>query len=432
MATHRARFVLLPEGLVPDAVVEEDRGRITAIRPPRAGDPPALDGTLIPGLVNAHLHLELSWLADAVPAQRRGFDDWVSRMMASRAAGPAEPDAPRRRAAEEARALVARGTVAVGDVSGEGWTAEPLDAAGLRGVVFHELLGFGRELLPQRLEAARADAVHVGGLVRRPAPHAVYSTPGELIVAACGRRGGAPATIHCAEDPREEAFLHGEGPAVAFLDRLGLDWRWAGHPRTTPVGWLDRLGVLGPDLLLVHGVHLSDADRATLAARRAPLCLCPRSNLHIGGRLPDVAALLAANVPLALGTDSLASCDDLDVLGEIPVLADAFPEIDPTVWLRLATAGGADALGLEGLGRIVVGASPGLVLLHGVEGGRFDAPPERALLGRPGALGVGGALVSGEVSGDHATPTPADRPPVAGGAGLRGGGGPLPPARDGG
>ncbi|MCB9689494.1 MAG: amidohydrolase family protein [Alphaproteobacteria bacterium] len=380
MAAHRARFVLLPEGLVPDTVVEEDGGRVTAIRPARAGDPPAHDGTLVPGLVNAHLHLELSWLAGAVPATARGFDDWVGRMLATRGAGPSDPELPRRRAAEEAEGLVARGTVAVGDVSGEGWTAAPLAAAGLRGVVFHELLGFGREQLPQRLEAARADAVRVGGIVRRPAPHAVYSTPGELIVAACGRRGGAPSTIHCAEDAREEAFLHGEGPAVAFLDRLGLDWRWSGHPRTSPVGWLDRLGVLGPDLLVVHGVHLSDADRATLAARGAPLCLCPRSNLHIGGRLADVPALLAAGVPLALGTDSLASCEDLDVLGEIPLLALAFPEVDPTTWLRLATSGGADALGLSDLGRIAAGSTPGLVLLHGVEGGRFGVPPERTWL----------------------------------------------------
>ncbi|MCA9494754.1 MAG: amidohydrolase family protein, partial [Myxococcales bacterium] len=189
-----------------------------------------------------------------------------------------------------------------------------------------------------------------------------------------------PSTIHCAEDPNEEAFLHGEGPVVAFLDRLGLDWRWSGHPRTTPVGWLERLGVLGPDLLVVHGVHLSDADRATLAARRAPLCLCPRSNLHIGGRLPDVSALLVSGVPLALGTDSLASCEDLDVLGEIPVLRRACPDVDPITWLQLATEGGADALGLPELGRIAVDTSPGLVLLHGVEGGRFDVAPERTRL----------------------------------------------------
>lgn len=384
MAVHRASRVLLPEGLVPDAVVEEEGGRVTAVRPARAGDPPAHRGTLVPGLVDAHLHLELSWLSGRVPPRGAGFDEWVRRMIPLRREGPGAPDEPRLRAEAEARALFARGTAAVGDVSAEGWTAEPLDAAGLRGVVFHEVLGFGRQALPERLRAAEADAVRVGGLVRRPAPHAVYSTPGELIVAACGRRGGAPSTIHVAEDPQEEAFLHGEGPAVEFLDRLGLDWRWAGHPRTSPVGWLERLGVLGPDLLLVHGVHLSDADRATLAAHRAPLCLCPRSNLHIGGRLPDVPALLAAGVPLALGTDSLASCEDLDVLGEIPVLAAAFPEVPTATWLSLATAGGAAALGLSDLGRIEVGACPGLLLLHGVGPAGLVRAPERSWLAPPG------------------------------------------------
>ncbi len=379
MTLHRARAVLLPQGLLRDGVVQVEDGVVVEVREAHAGDPPAHDGTIVPGLVNAHLHLELSWLAGRVPPASEGFHPWVRQMLGIRRAGPSEPEVPLRRAQAEARAMVQAGTVAVGDVTNERWTPEVLDAAGLRGVAFLEVLGFGRDGLIERIEGARAEARRVGGVVARPAPHAVYSTPGALIRAACGLRGGAPSCIHVAEDVAEEQFLSGDGPYPAFMDAAGIDWRWAELPRASPVAWLDALGVLGPDLLAVHGVHLSAADRALLAARGSALCLCPRSNLHIGGRLPDVPALLDAGVALCLGTDSLASCDSLDVLADVAVLRASFPSVDPTTWLQLATRGGAVALGLE-LGRIEVGRRPGLVLLEGVEGGDFVEAPSRRVL----------------------------------------------------
>ena len=120
-----------------------------------------------------------------------------------------------------------------------------------------------------------------------------------------------------------------------------------------------------PGVLLVHAVWLSEADRLAIRAADAPIVLCPRSNLHIGGRLADVPALLRLGVRLALGTDSLASSPSLDPLDEIPVLAAAFPEVDPGIWLAIATTGGADALGMPRHGRIAPGATPGLVLLEG-------------------------------------------------------------------
>jgi len=359
MAVHRARSVLLPNGVADDAVVESQDGKITAVRPARAGDPPARGGWLVPGLVNAHLHLELSWLAGRVAARAAGFGEWAGRLIEARRAGHA-PDEDRLAAVTAARAMAAGGTVAVGDVSNGGWTSGPLGDAGLSGVVFVEVLGLAQEVQGERMARAAEPAHAEGSVVVRPAPHAVYSTPPALLVAACGARGGAPAAIHVGESPGEEAFLHGEGPIVAFVDGLGLDWRWWDLPRCSPIAWLDRLGVLGPDLLLVHGVHLSAADIALVRTSGAPLCLCPRSNLHIGGQLPDVPALLAAGIPLALGTDSLASCADLDVLGEVRTLHGAFPAVPIETWLRAATEGGARALRF-GVGEIAVGAAARMV-----------------------------------------------------------------------
>ena len=164
---------------------------------------------------------------------------------------------------------------------------------------------------------------------------------------------------------------------------MELDWRWFEAPGCSPVEYLDTLGVLGPELLVVHGVYLSNHDRHLLRRRASPLVLCPRSNLHISGDLPDLPTLIAEGVHLAVGTDSLASCADLDPLACVHTLADAFPTVDPAALLHAVTAGGADALRLGHLGRIATGNAPGLVLLPGVADAnalRDGVPTRRVLL----------------------------------------------------
>jgi cytosine/adenosine deaminase-related metal-dependent hydrolase len=379
VVVHRVRAAWTPVGLRADVVVEVDEGGvIVALRPARAGDPAPLDGLLVPGLVNAHVHLELSDRRGQVPGGE-GLVPWVGALV-----GLGRPDDAQRAAAATAGAREAAGfgTAAVSDISNGGDTAPALREAGLAGLVHHEVLGFGRERQEAVLAAASAGAVRAGRVVTRPSPHAVYSTPPAAIRAASVPRGGGPASIHLAEDPGEaELLADGTGPFSDLLERIGVDWRWWTPPGLSPAAYLDALGVLGPGLLCVHGVHLDAADRALLAARGAPLCLCPRSNLHIGGRLPDVPALLGAGVTLVLGTDSLASCPDLDLLAEVAVLLEAFPDVSPEVWLHAATAGGADALGLAGLGRLAVGAAPGLLLLEGVHAldDLTQVPPRRWL-----------------------------------------------------
>jgi aminodeoxyfutalosine deaminase len=345
---------LLPSGIEPDVAVVVEGARIVEVRRRAASDGPAEPGLLVPGLVNAHLHLELGWAAGRVPGGG-GLGAWVSRLMSL-----PRPDGR----VLDAGPLVDAGTALVCDISNAGDTAEALDAAGLDGVVQHELLGMRREGLEARVALARAPDRRVGRVLVRPSPHATYSTP-EPLLRAAARPGAAAASIHLAEDAAEAELLrHGTGPIADAMDAAGIDWRWFRPPGCTPTAWLDRLGLLGPDLLLVHAVHLEGDDLQRIAARGAPVCLCPRSNLHIGGRLPDVGALRAAGVPLCLGTDSLASSPDLDVLGELPVLARAWPEVEAATWLHLATAGGAAALRAPRYGAIAVGAAPGLVRLQ--------------------------------------------------------------------
>jgi cytosine/adenosine deaminase-related metal-dependent hydrolase len=104
-----------------------------------------------------------------------------------------------------------------------------------------------------------------------------------------------------------------------------------------------------------HGVQLDASDRETLARRGVHVVLCPRSNRNLGVGSADVPALVAAGVRLALGTDSLASAETLDVLEEAVFLHRSFPDLDPAAIVRMATFGGATALGLHDLGAIAPG-----------------------------------------------------------------------------
>jgi cytosine/adenosine deaminase-related metal-dependent hydrolase len=145
---------------------------------------------------------------------------------------------------------------------------------------------------------------------------------------------------------------------------MGRDWRSFVPPQCSPTEYLERLGVLGSNLALVHMTFATPDDLDRVAAAGSPIVLCPRSNLHITGKLPDVPAMIERGITLAVGTDSVASCPDLDVLRDVAVLAKAFPAVDGRVWLRAVTAGGAKVLGREDLGALRVGARPGLLQIR--------------------------------------------------------------------
>lgn len=386
MIAHRGR-VWTGEAWLDDAVVELYGPMVYEVRRPTAEDPPHADGLIVPGLVNAHTHLEFSWAAGRVPPST-DFNGWVRNLLGQQAGRDRSDDL--KLAAEAAAWVHEAGTAVLFDISNGGNTAELMVRSGLAGVVQHELLGFHLPDQAQKHEAAAVEDQRTDGSAgpvwRRPGPHGPPSTPPELIVAA-SRPGVIPASIHLAEDPSElELLLHKTGPVAAFLDEIRRDWRWWTPPGCSPVAYLDQLGVLGPDLMLVHARHLTDDDRQRMASAGAPVVLCPRSNLHIGGYLADVPALIAAGIPLCLGTDSLASAPDLDVLGEVAVLIEAHPELDPLLWLRAATSGGADVLRFADRGRLTPGTAPGVLWLDGVRSpADLVQSPERRWLARPSA-----------------------------------------------
>jgi aminodeoxyfutalosine deaminase len=318
-------------------------------------------GVLLPGLVNAHCHLELSHLAGGVPFGG-GFVPWVEAVVNARGRFSEDQVAGATKAA--VRFLEERGTVAVGDVSNALAHVGALAGSRLDAVVFQELLAWD----PARAEPTmawaeeRAHAVAAQlrpGIEIRLAAHAPHSVSPELL--ALLRARGGPAAVHLAESPDESRFLaDGGGPWPEFLGRRGLGHVAFEPPGTSPVRYLEDLGVLHSQLVAAHGVQLDADDRAVLARRGVHVVLCPRSNRNLGVGEADLPALLAAGVRLALGTDSLASAETLDVLDDAAALHRAFPALDPAVIVRMATQGGAEALGFSHLGVIAPGRAAAL------------------------------------------------------------------------
>lgn len=344
----RPAWAWTPDGLVraPEIAVDAG-GRLV----PASGLPVEdRGGLLIPGMINAHTHLELGPVATT---PRIGLFNWVMQM---RAGGP--PTAAQ--AGRGVYAAVKAGTAAIGEITNTGLSVAALTAAHMPARVFHEVFGIDLETPPPGTT-----------------PHAPHTTHPNVIRAAATREAWS---IHFDEDPEERAFLlDGTGVWPAYMRAVGRRMEAFAVPGLSPAAYLAGLGVLDRRALLVHATLTRDADLDLVAGAR--ICLCPRSNLHITGGLPDVPGILARGIPIAVGTDSLASTPDLDPLAEAVALRRAFPEVEPAIWLRALTEGGADALSLP-LGRLRVGEAPGLLLVELPEtddplGLLFDGTPWR-------------------------------------------------------
>lgn len=301
---------------------------------------------LMPPLVNAHTHLELSWMAGRLP-QAPTMPEWAQQLVRLRASTRVDEVEASARGVEQSLAC---GTGVVGDVSNSLASCGPLSRSPLRAVVFHELLGFNTPDPAGRVGAAadRARAAQAANVAVTLAAHAPYSvSPALFREIACAAQDLAPGltAVHLAESPEELEFLRsGTGPWRALLERVGT-WTDAWEaPRCGPVEYLDRVGFLRPGVIVVHGVQLTPGELDRLAAAGATLVTCPRSNRRLGVGDPPVAAMLASGVNVAVGTDSLASNDDLSVFAEVAALRRLAPHVPPRRLLDVATRAGAAAL----------------------------------------------------------------------------------------
>ncbi|MDB4985008.1 MAG: Adenosine deaminase [Myxococcaceae bacterium] len=321
---------------------------------------------LLPGLVNAHVHLELSKLRGETRSGG-GFGPWVSSLMERRAALLPEQDADAIDGGISE--LLRSGTAAVGEVSNTLASVELLGSAPILGRVFHEVFGLQREAAAAMLTQAKRTRGQIATWPRNLsyalAPHTVYSlhpeTLREVVHGALAR--GERTSLHLSEHSAERAFLRdGTGPFADFLALRGAPLGDFSAPGSSPVAYAAELGVLGSHVIAIHLCDTLPAELQRVRELGCQAVLCPRSNLFIELKLPPLLDILRAGLLPGLGTDSLASNTTLDVLAEAAALRDRFPQVEPGLLISMATWYGAQALGLSHrVGALKPGLSPGLL-----------------------------------------------------------------------
>ncbi len=361
MIRYRARWVLpITAPAIESGLVAVDGDRIAYVGS-AAGAPDGRDvdlgnSLLLPGLVNAHGHLELTGMRGFL--EDLDFADWILRLATAKRAVLTSldmlADAARLGIAEGLRA----GVTTYGDTCHSGAVVDALRDCGVRGIMYQEVFGpdpsqcaASMVELRERVAAARAletPLVRVG-----VSPHAPYTVSDQLYEAVTrfARAEALPMALHIAEAEVEERLVtRGEG---RFAD--GLRARGIGvSPRAeSPMALLERLGVLEAQPLLIHCVRLTDADVERVARSGSAVAHCPAANAKLGHGIAPVRDLLDAGVQVGLGSDSVASNNRIDLLEEARLAVlfqraryrrhDALSTSDA---LRLATLGGAAALGL--------------------------------------------------------------------------------------
>jgi 5-methylthioadenosine/S-adenosylhomocysteine deaminase len=222
---------------------------------------------------------------------------------------------------------------------------------GLQGVAYQEVFGPAEAAAPEALRGLREKverhrrqetSTQRIGL----SPHAPYSVSPRLYegVRDYARRDGLRMTAHIAESRDETSFVReGTGSFADAHRKRGIDVIPRG---CSPVAHLGRLGLLGPDMLLVHAVETDAQDHERIRESGAFVAHCPKSNAYLGHRVAPVAAMRERGIPVALGTDSAASNDAFDMLAEMRTMVEQ-QGLPCDEALRMATIEGARALGLE-------------------------------------------------------------------------------------
>jgi cytosine/adenosine deaminase-related metal-dependent hydrolase len=355
------------------------------------------DQILLPGLINAHCHLDYTRMAGLFPQPRR-FTDWIKLITSTKASwSDAEFAASWQRGAEM---LLRNGTTTVGDIEAlpallpDAWNRTPLrvfsflEMTGIRSrrqpaTVLHEALTHIKRLKHKRCKAWLS-------------PHAPYSTLPELLklTAATARRRRWRVSTHVAESDQEfEMFMHGQGEMHDWLKRNDRNDSDCGLG--SPVQHLARSGALSSALLAIHVNYLASGDADLLARHRVHVVHCPRSHAYFRHQAFPYEALEGAGCKLSIATDSLASVIqsgrqplELNLFEEMREFARRFPAVPPESILRMATVNPAHALGQKHLGELLPGARADLIALP-----RHDKDPLESILHHQGP--VNASMING-------------------------------------
>lgn len=368
MPTRYTARWLLPVTSAPiagGALLVDDEGRIAAVgpdaavpRPPGARTIDLGDAALLPGLVNAHAHPELTAFRGFL--EDLPFHEWIPALMAAKRGAALTTEDCAVSARWGCLEALRAGITTIGATEDSGASLGVLAALGMRGVVFREVFGPAPEQAEDALaglrERVRAMRVQETDLVRAGiSPHAPYTVSDRLfeLAADFARAEGLPLAIHAAESEAERLLVAcGAGPFADGLHRRGIATPVRGE---STIALLDRLGVLAARPLLIHCVHALDTDVRRIADSGAAVAHCPAANARLGHGIAPITEMLDAGVTVAVGSDSVASNNRMDLLEECRLAQmlqrarlrspDALPA---AALLRMATLDGARALGLDG------------------------------------------------------------------------------------
>ncbi|HMK05864.1 MAG TPA: amidohydrolase family protein [Ferruginibacter sp.] len=332
-----------------------------------------LHGLLCPGFINCHCHLELSHMKGLIP-KHTGLVDFVFKVVNERHFDLQEILAG---IGVGENGMLENGIVATGDICNNEFTIPQKKKGRMSYHNFIEASGFPPTVAELRFKRAEDFYnLYAASLPRNSiVPHAPYSVSGEMLKMIDEFPGNSILTIHNQETAAEnELFEKGTGDLLRMYEMMGIDISFfKGISKTSLQTWMPYL-TKAQSIISVHNVFIAEEDieftkqQAENSKLKTFFCLCPNANLYISNVLPDVMMLMRHSCDIVLGTDSLASNDQLSILEEIKTLHKNFPQLQLTDLLQWGTINGARALNMdEKLGSFEKGKKPGLVLIDGVE-----------------------------------------------------------------
>lgn len=334
-----------------------------------------MKGALVPGFVNAHCHLELSHLHKKF-RKGTGMTGFIDQINALR--DWASDDVKTGLVHEWMDKLWKDGVSAIADISNDASSFPVKQSSPIYTRTFLEVFGTEPEDCEGVMESVRAlnETSEEYGIDAAPTPHSCYTMSPQLLSAssAAGLESGY-LSYHSQESQEEEDLLiSGTGAMAENRRKAGMS--------TPPVTgesslkyFIDRLSDVKPaphkeHILLVHNVTLKqdDINAAKKAFENVYWAICPLSNLFIHEALPPVRLMRENDLKICLGTDSLSSNDDLDMMAELRCLHENFPDVPMAELFRWASRNGAEFLGKENeLGSFAEGRRPGIVLVSGLD-----------------------------------------------------------------
>ncbi len=307
------------------------------------------NSAIVPGLINTHTHLELTHLHKCLNSNGN-FTDWIRHLVAIKKNWSESEYALSIR--DGIKNSLKSGTTTVADITRNGIALNELLTSKIRKLLFFEIINFDPDMAETTINSFkelfadinRDDLLSVGIF-----PHAPYTVSDKLyreckkVSEECDIR----IATHIAETEDEIEFLtSGAGHFVSLLNDFNMLNKWK-HPGVSPVNYLNNIGFLDNECILIHCNYLTDDEIEIIEKTKSNVVFCPRSHEYFLHKDHPFSTLKDKGINIALGSDSLASNDTLSILDEMKFVRTCYPGLEPNYIFRMGTIAGAVALKMD-------------------------------------------------------------------------------------